>query len=259
MVDCFYVGSSRTGSTWLYKQLDSHPDVHMPIKKPVRFWNMKVFGHVDSKSSHPNLTLEQYQGLMKSEDGKRVLDMTDGYNVLDTVVISNIKKHYPKAKILFTLRNPVDIYISHQMLHSSDVEFALSKDRVNDILNNPYSYQNLNGAQSENIERWANYFGNENVYCMFYDFMCKDPLSYICNVSDILGISKDHWESVSDLNVKVNKRKTSDLPPKEIVNMLYDRFLPEIKNLERVLDVDLSDWKNGKISTNLNKIFNPRK
>lgn len=257
MIDCFYVGSSRTGSTWLYQQLRTHPEVYMPVEKPVRFWNRKLFGSADSRSSHPTLTLEQYQSIMKSVPGKKTLDMTDGYNVLGTVDIEHIKKLYPNAKILFTLRDPVELHISHILLHSNDVNTSLSEENVISRIKDQYSYYSLNAEQSKNIRRWSYWFGSDNVGCFFYDFMKTDQYQYIRQMSNFIGIDPTFWNNIEDLKKKINTRKTQRKPPKRIYDLLYNHYMPEIESLEKTLNVDLSAWKQRKTATDLNQIYHP--
>ena len=92
----FFIGASRTGSTWLARALKKHDQISLPINKPARFWNQKILGFEDKKSNFPRLTLAEYMDLYESEKGIMKGDMTDGYNILGVPVIKAIRTYFPQ-------------------------------------------------------------------------------------------------------------------------------------------------------------------
>jgi hypothetical protein len=202
----FFVGASRTGSTWLARAFTAHPDVIQPIKKPVRFWNLKVFGGCDPKSSHPTLTLDEYMSLFTPERGKLKADLTDGYHILCPTVITHIKNYFPEAKIIFLMRDPFDIVQSHFQLHRA--ASAVDRERVDQQLGSVtgYSYQNI--RQIDAYTRWSEVFGRENVWVGFYEDFFADASSNFGEICKYLGIrSVDLPEK---LNSRVNQRRHED-------------------------------------------------
>lgn len=186
----FFIGASRTGSTWLARALRTHPEIRLPINKPARFWNQKIFGIEDQKSNYPTLTLDEYLELYQPEPGILKGDMTDGYNILGVTEIKAIKRYFPSAKILFFMRDPREIAESHFKLHKSGAD--LTVDDVVQQLESPAGYQYQNIRQVSCYDRWAGVFGEDQVRVFFYDEFFADTAKGLRNVLEFLQVSTEY-------------------------------------------------------------------
>ena len=209
----FFIGSSRTGSTWLGQALAKHPNIKLPVKKPVRFWNLKVFGLRDEKSSHPTLSLEAYKELFRDEPGVLKGDITDGYNTLGLQEVLAIRKHHPDAKILQMMRRPSHIVYSHFSLSRS-----LSEITVEDVrkqVGHPGGYQYHNIRQMHVRDIWSSVFGPENFHLTFYEDFFADPGAGYRDICKFLEVGAFELDP-SFLTKRVNKRKHDEDPKDEV-------------------------------------------
>ena len=106
-IDFFVVGAARSGTTSVYKLLKRHPGVFVPEMKEPRFfssnWSRGWDWYADIYAKAPL-------------NGEKVGDLSPNYsNAIDAPgrVIPRLKKHYPDAKIVYMVRNPVVCAISN--------------------------------------------------------------------------------------------------------------------------------------------------
>lgn len=186
----FFIGASRTGSTWLARALKKHDQISLPINKPARFWNQKILGFEDKKSNFPRLTLAEYMDLYESEKGIMKGDMTDGYNILGVPVIKAIRTYFPQAKIIFFMRDPRDIAESHFKLHKSGADLTI--DDVKQQLENTSGYQYQNIRQVYSYQKWAGVFGEERVKVFFYEDFFAATDTGLRDLLKFLDVSTDY-------------------------------------------------------------------
>jgi len=145
--DFLGIGAQRAGSTWLYRNLQNHPDIWLPPIKELHYFDGKknglpegIFQKFFSKrwphSRYRRMFLSRikaklkscrlqdflwdynfffkeqndqwYASLFKFGSGRRTGEICPGYSVLDREDVAYIFDLMPKAKIIFILRNPIE-------------------------------------------------------------------------------------------------------------------------------------------------------
>lgn len=101
----FIAGAPKCGTSSLYSYLGQHPKVYIPNLKEPNFFN------TDQTGPRYFDTLEEYQNFYK-EAGERLTGDASAFYLYSKEAPMNIKKYQPGAKILFILRNPVDMLYS---------------------------------------------------------------------------------------------------------------------------------------------------
>jgi len=101
-VNFFVAGSSKSGTTWLYKCLQAHPNVFVPEKDALHFFNLNY--HKGTNWYH--------QWFRGSEEFPIICDPTPSY-IRDAAAAQRIHDYNPDAKLVFLLRNPYDRLFSH--------------------------------------------------------------------------------------------------------------------------------------------------
>lgn len=123
------VGPQRTGTTWLYRQLDRHPHVFLPTIKELHFFNMLLIpGHVKFKTRDLHWYLKQFRDsprtyLRKQVAARRGFGMpyrprlygecTASYAVLSPEMIRDIVALRPELRVVLMVRDPVERGWSH--------------------------------------------------------------------------------------------------------------------------------------------------
>lgn len=171
MKNFFIVGGQRCGTTWLYKMLDSHPDVEMA--KPMRPEPKYFLNNPDSSKVE---YFDEYfsGGLNGSVFGEKSTSYYESENAARL-----IKTNLPDSKIIFLVRNPINRAISN---YKFSKENGLESRSLEDVfLNgiapeevksntsvNPFDYIKR-GMYSTFIDKYISVFGRENVYVVCFE------------------------------------------------------------------------------------------
>ncbi|MCR4288476.1 MAG: sulfotransferase, partial [Deltaproteobacteria bacterium] len=101
----FIVGAAKCGTTSLADNLKQHPQIFIsPRKEPFYFVKDARIGYKD---------FNEYMALFKNAgDAIAIGEASTGY-LFEESAPYEIKKHFPDAKIIVILRNPVDMAYSH--------------------------------------------------------------------------------------------------------------------------------------------------
>jgi len=143
--DFIGIGAQKAGTTWLYQNLRSHPDIWMPKEKEIHYFDEKIKGGgllrhlrgdrpsdkrwrrqigVKLKSFPRDMSPEDlswsykyffgrpndnwYASLFEPGRGKVTGETTPDYAILSKTTIAHVHNLMPEAKIIFMMRNPVE-------------------------------------------------------------------------------------------------------------------------------------------------------
>ena len=124
--DFLCVGIHKGGTTWLYQQLDSHPDFWMPPLKELHYLDQlsrvkrsssprcrdqrdrRFLESINTLSAKPSLDLEQYAQLFEAKGPLLSGDISPNYSTLSNQVIRRVIRYFPNLKVIFMARDPVE-------------------------------------------------------------------------------------------------------------------------------------------------------
>jgi len=122
--DFLCVGAQKGGTTWLYWQLDSHPDFWMPPVKELHYFDklsrtnrvtpprrrdkrdVRFLENIKSLSARPSIDLENYGRLFQLKEPLLSGDVTPAYSMLDDEIIRQITSYFTNLKVIFLARDP---------------------------------------------------------------------------------------------------------------------------------------------------------
>lgn len=206
----FIVGAPKCGTTSLYAQLQSHPQIFMPaVKEP-------AFLADDMYQPKPGTTsLEQYLGYFApARPGQLVGEASTNY-LFSRVAALRIREFAPDARIVAMIRDPVELMHSFhaQLVYQGvetleDFEAALAAEderrprtgfgegpRLPQIL----LYREV-ARLAEQVERYFDVFGRERVHVIVLDDYRRDPARVYQAVLEYLGVSPDFEPSFTVVN-----------------------------------------------------------
>ena len=98
-----HVGVNKAGTTWLWQVCREHPDIYVPETKPVNFFLADYHRGIDwYESTH-----------FKAWNGEKAVgDQSNGY-VLNERALERIARHLGRAKIMMTVRPPIERSFVH--------------------------------------------------------------------------------------------------------------------------------------------------
>lgn len=172
-VDFFVVGSQRCGTTWIDKALRSTGKISLPINKQTYFFDRNY-----------DLGIEWYEKQFSSLDKDKydlIGEVATGY-CLDGAV-DLLAKHYPEAKIILAVREPVSRAYSNYIKRKedyADMSFveALSTDK--DLVER--------GLYGEMLMRILKYYPADKIKVVFFDDLERDPRRFYNEISKFLDI-----------------------------------------------------------------------
>jgi len=246
--DFFIVGPQRTGTSWLYRNLDEHPQIFMSKPKELFFFNkLRSKDHPRYRSDELSWYLDFftpqrfYRKMLKRQKrfGKIYLpnvrgEATASYSTLHPGIIEEITILNPKIKIIMIIRNPIDRAWSHAKKELSEKQ-GRTLDRITDTEFKEFfnqSYQLKCARYADNIDTWSEFLSEGNIFVDFFDDIKSNPERLLLNVFSFLGVEDDQKFISSLAYEKVNSTEASHIPRKYKL-YLEELLKPELEKLEK--------------------------
>lgn len=217
----------------MYEFIAQHPDVFVPAKKEIHFFGTDLY------SPHYNRDPDSYLGLFNEASTEKRVGEASVWYLYSKLAANEIKEFSPSAGIIIMLRNPVDmiyslhshrLYINSEDIEDFDEALAAESDRKlgRRLPANPFPVAGLFyrevGKYSEQIERYFDAFGRDQVKIILYDDFKTDPLASCQEVFSFLGVQSPFPVEIGVVNAskKVRNRTLASLldPPPAIVRKL---------------------------------------
>jgi hypothetical protein len=155
-----YIGTSKAGSTWLYRVLADHPDVFMAPEKGTYFFD-----------SHFERGYDWYlQQFRRVNDEKIVGEISHGY-LHSPDAAARIAERMPQVKLMVCLREPTDRAFSAYLDSVKNGRFSGSFEEA--LEENTSLIER--GCYASCIERYLDRFGREQLHVQAFDDLKSDP------------------------------------------------------------------------------------
>jgi Sulfotransferase domain len=198
------VGAPKAGTTSLYAYLNQHPQVYMsPIKEPGYF--APEYG-LQNYLSRWEGYLTLYHGV---QEETAIGEATVCY-LLSRTAAQNIAARVPHAKIIISLRNPVDRAFSQylEMLTVGATRKSFREEidanlRCRPDANGSFEYQwprrpfLVFGRYHDQIKRYFNAFPRAQIHVMYYEDLQRAPARAVADLFAFLGLDPSYLPDVS--------------------------------------------------------------
>lgn len=251
--DFFIVGAPKCGTTAMNGYLRQHPQIFMPEKKDISF-----FGS-DLMFSRSRISREEYLSLFQGANGAIRVGESSVWYLYSATAAQEIKSFAPSAGIIVMLRNPVDmLYAQHsQFLYNCnedipDFKAALEAEPLRKqgrcIPGQSHFVEGLFYREtvkySEQVRRYFDVFGRENVHVILYDDFKLDTAKAYGDTLTFLGVDPSFRPlfQVINPNKTLRSRRLQEFlvaPPPALASMirqftprsLQGRLLKRLKKL----------------------------
>jgi Sulfotransferase family len=225
--DFLSIGAPRAASTWLYKRLALHPDVCLPKRKEIHFFDVQegkgayVYGPDARKPAFKPMDLgnpahwrwyRSYFG--RCDSNKLTGDFTPDYSLLDVDRIRVVKAHLPNLKLIYTMRDPVTRAWS-----------SVRKELWWRFRMYPHEVPNVDtlvrmamrpgvlarGDYASVIARWETFYRDQILY-LFFDDILEHPQEALHRVCDFLGLDRSPLNAVGGHAARVNDVPGDGIP-----------------------------------------------
>jgi hypothetical protein len=196
--DVFVVGPPKAGTTSIYTYMREIPGVYMsPVKEPHYFARRIV---PTGSRSRPIRDKTAYLKLFKGAAPSDLLGEASPTYLHDSEAPPLIRQVSPHARILVTLRDPVDLVFSlYVLMHGRGVIHGSFTEAVTCRLNGePVDWHRPQlrveyGFYHEALCRYRAVFGASRVKVLIFEEMARDPVGTMRSVARFLGLREPNF------------------------------------------------------------------
>lgn len=204
-IGAFLCGFQKSGSSWLYKCFSEHPDIFVPDLDAIHLFSI----------NYPNLDGDLNKFFSPNNGERVLLDPTPSY-VRFPETADRIFQHNPKAKLMFTLRHPVERSYSHYWHHKRKRQVDFSFEDVLDYRGvgnvDLYDIWIRSSLYFEQLRPFFGVFPKDQIKVNLFDDLKADPAKYIKGIYSFLDVDPDFVPSVLQIKVNAAKGKEKKVP-----------------------------------------------
>ena len=285
LVDFFIVGAPKAGTTSLFYYLNKNKGICMSSIKEPNFFSsqdLKI-----QKIYYDSLILDnlkEYERIFTPKNKQQIIGEASVSYLFYPNVANRIFDYNARSKIIIILRDPVERAFSH---YSMDLRLGHVKQSLDELfdlgLNNKdnlfFQQYILLGQYYEQVNRYIEVFGRENICVKFYDELKLDASSFYSDILKFLQQENDHnidfnqpfnksklpsnkfikwlysWPIIRKISliflplsviefININFfKENNNIITNDLKSKLHSFFLEDIEKLEKLLSKDLKSWK----------------
>lgn len=264
--DFFCIGAQKGGTRWLYDQLQLHPDFWMPPVKELHYFDRRRpsdtsvslerratrhFSGTNRRRTRAALRpldqrdidflaayvrmrwwrtdLEAYARLFTLKGDLLSGDITPDYSTLPSRTIGRIVARFPKARVVFIARDPVERAWSHLVMHMQrgEIDRDIDADAVMRLVRKRFVASR--SYPTEIVARWRRHVPEAQFGLFLFDDLIADAEDFRRRILAFLGADPRKGSGVipPGFNRKENPEKVRLSPA--IRERLGRHFAAELK------------------------------
>lgn len=238
-------GMPRTGTTFLYHNLQRHPEIFVPYRKEVNYF---TFDHKLGEKWY----FSMFDEMTDSQIGA---DISPFY-FMDDAAPERIRKFNNDIKLILMVRRPdkwaVSFYNQINSYHYNVPEFEeFLKGYTTNVEENDFELSFEAGTYIKRIKKYCEMFGDDILICDF-EILSTDTLKLLKAIENHIGVKSFFNESNFD-NQKINAGNRKQikfltwLSTTRLFRYILEKILPRwlIRRMRNVMD-SLSVTKDNK-------------
>lgn len=182
------IGAPRAGTTWAAKNMMDHPQIFMPRIKEVHFFDANYEKGMD-----------YYEAFFSdAKDQIAVGEATPEYLYIPEVA-ARIHQHLPNAKLIVSLRNPVERLYSRYW--NSKAKYVSNRDLSFEekIKQKPLFIGE--GFYYDHLTRYYRLYPREQILVLLYDDLEKDPHGFLSEIYKFLGVDPEFTSDYQEIKI----------------------------------------------------------
>lgn len=245
MPNLFVIGAMRAATTTLWRCLGQHPEIFMSSVKEPRYFATLVMNSEKMEIVRKHrlwggtaFTEEEYLDLFKAADQEKVIGEASPLYMAYPEVAKKLFNANPSAKLLVSLRHPVDRAFSH-FHHNRRMGFEPREDFYEafyeDFRTNYAGYYRL-GLYCSQLQPFFHVFPSHQIKVVLFENFLKDVNKQFMSIFDFLDV--DPFFSP----VMEKKSASKTIAPPQMRNCLTIPFMKDLSALSELLEMDFSVW-----------------
>lgn len=232
MLNFLGIGAQKAGTTWLYENLARHPQIGFPAGKEVHFWNQPG-----------ECTLAEYRNFFP-DNGLCNGEITPAYAILDPDTITGIYAAFPRLRLIYLIRNPLQRAWSSALMALHRAEMTIDEASDQWFIDHFHSQGSLQrGDYAACITAWWRVFPEEQLLILRYEQLRTDPIGLLKRCCWHLGIDPAFYDTVPpDLLHKPVFAGSTPLIRPSLLPILQNLYISPLQTLARLLQEDFTHW-----------------
>jgi Sulfotransferase family len=215
----FIIGSMKSGTTYLWSLLSSHPSIFMSrFKEPSYFVDASQLQKHDNRIWTPSE--EDYLRMFQSAGTATILGEASVYYAhlpIFTGVPERIRKFNPEARLIYVMRDPIERTISH---YWQRVENGREYRPLSDAIKNDPSYRNVSHYAMQLLPYFER-FSRDQIKLLTFEEM-------ISNTREVFK-SICRWLKL-DASVPIPIPQPSNVTPEIVVQPILSGLLHRLRH-----------------------------
>ncbi len=217
----------RSGTSWLRRHLNAHPQIWMAEPKELHFFDRHFVDDSSRYASH----------FADAPDTASAGEFTPAYAILESEMVGRIRGWMPELKILMILRDPVKRAWSHARKDFAKYWGKEIEDATLEDLRPFFDSPNIakRGDYLSCLQTWLAHFPKEQFFVSFMEDVKTDPEGVLREHFEFLGVESDQFDfGKAELSKPINPRPSVPLP-EGAVDYLRETLSRQNPGLEELL------------------------
>ena len=227
------IGAQKAATTWLYHMLKRHPQLWLPPRKEIHFWD-----------KHYEKGLRWYASLFTPPQGRLSGEITPAYAILPNHLVQEMSRVVPHAKLIYIIRNPIQRAWSAALMALRRAEMQLHETSDQWFIDHFNSAGSLaRGDYETTIRTYRRHFPSHQLLILRYEDVQSDPRTLLIRIAQHLQIDPAYFQYLdqSTLNQRIFASKGQPIRP-SLLPVLQSLYHQRIKSLADYLNWDLNNW-----------------
>ncbi len=180
--DFIGLGTVKSGTTWMYRCLDDHPDTWLPTMKEIQYFDENYA-----------LGPDWYRRLFAAAGSRVTGEITPRY-ITRKETLSRLRDVPQHVKFLVSFRNPVDRAYSHFQMDmreatgiSESQKVELFETATQDLESEYFRF----GLYGEQVSLFVEEFGIDRFHFVLFDDIAACPEKVLAGMYAFLGLNDD--------------------------------------------------------------------
>ena len=220
------IGAQKSGTTWLYENLRTHPALWLPPEKELhyfgeraevrhpllelvkrsssgRLWLDQLRRHVREWRTDPSLSALRWYArfflaspseswyLSLFEAGEELVtgEITPAYATLNHAQIAEVRRILPHVKLIFLMRNPIERGWSHARMQ---MHHGFLDNHPADIRNHLRSEESIVRTDYvRTLDCWRTFYSPEDIFVGFIEDIHFRPEEFLGRLCAFLGVDRN--------------------------------------------------------------------
>lgn len=230
------IGGQRAGSTWLYHALSAHPRIWMTPRKEIHYFDRSSGWkdpklhqmrqkHMAQRMGRSRLEVwlwfrryarmprddRWYKALFRPGRGQISGEVTPDYYVMDEERVAHVHDFLPEAKLLFSMRNPIERTWSHALLDLKRKGLNPEEMSAADVREwFDRGYVRKRSEYPRALERWSGFYPKERFFIIFMEDIHFHTFDLCSEIYQFLGVNPK--VAPERLLKKINARSQGSMP-----------------------------------------------